>query len=77
MKFSYKNIQQTMKGGRKITRKVIINRDNGHKSICVHKNGKKCSNTKKKLSKSEINSIKIGKFIPGLFNDLKSRKNRN
>jgi len=77
MKFSYKNIQQSMKGGRKITRKVFIKNSKGHKSICVHRNGKQCINSKKKLSKSEINSIKIGKFIPGLFNDLKTRKNRN
>jgi len=30
----------------------------------------KCHNRKKHLSKSEIQMIKMGKFIPGLFSDI-------
>jgi hypothetical protein len=60
-----------MKGGKKQTRKVIIRRNKGYKSVCSYKNGKKCSRSKKMLNKSEIDMIKTGKFIPGLFSDLK------
>jgi hypothetical protein len=79
MTFSYKNIQNSMYGGKRMTRKVVIKNGKGHKSICTYKNGKKCYGNKKKLSESEIQSIKMGKFIPGLFRDLfssKTKKNR-
>lgn len=78
MGFDYKNVQVYMKGGKKTSRKVIIKNSKGYKSVCTYKNGKKCHNRKKKLSKSEIIMIKMGKFIPGLFSDItsKTRKNR-
>jgi len=81
MGFNYKNLQVSMAGGKKTTRKVIIKNGKGHKSVCTYKNGKKCHNRKKNLSKSEIQMIKIGKFIPGLFSDVsatftKTRKNK-
>ena len=79
MTFSYKNIQNSMYGGKKMTRKVIIKNGKGHKSICTYINGKKCYNNKKPLSNSEIQLVKLGKFIPGLFSDLfksKTKKNR-
>jgi hypothetical protein len=56
-----------MKGGKKTTRKVMIKRNKGYKSICVYKNGKRCDTRKKKLTKDEITLIKGGIFIPGLF----------
>jgi hypothetical protein len=70
-----------MNGGKKIMKTVIIKNEKGYKSVCTYKNGKKCHNKKKKLSKSEINKIKSGKFIPGLFSDIssknvKTRKNK-
>ena len=82
MGFNYKNLQVSMAGGKKTTRKVIIKNGKGHKSVCTYKNGKKCHNRKKNLSKSEIQMIKIGKFIPGLFSDVsatftKTRKNKH
>jgi hypothetical protein len=78
MAFSFNNTQHSFKGGKKITKKVIIKNGKGHKSICTYKNGKKCYNKRKHLSQSEIQFIKIGKFIPGLFRDLnKTKKNRN
>ena len=70
MTFSYSNIQHLMRGGKKITRKVIIKRNKGYKSKCIYKRGNKCNRTKKALNKLEIENIKNGKFIPGLFNDL-------
>lgn len=70
-----------MSGGNKTTRKVIIKNDKGYKSVCTYKNRKKCHNKKKHLTKTEINMIKMGKFIPGLFSDIsstsvKTRKNK-
>ena len=83
MDYSYKNIQHSFKGGKKMTRRVIIKKNGkGHKSICSYKNGKKCYNKRKQLSDSEMNLISSGIFIPGLFNDLfstnkKSRTKKN
>ncbi len=79
MTFSYVNSQTSIVGGKKTTRKVIIKNGKGYKSLCTYKNGKKCHNKKKHLSKLEIQMIKIGKFIPSLFRDIKkkTRKNNN
>ena len=82
MGFNYNNSEKIMKGGKKSTRKVIIKNNKGYKSVCTYKNGKKCHNRKKYLTKSEIQMIKMGKFIPGLFNDVsatftKTRKNKH
>lgn len=82
MKFDFKNVEHHMTAGKKTTRKVIIKNGKGYKSVCTYKNGRKCNNNKKKLTKSEIHIIKLGKFIPGLFSDIsatftKTRKNKN
>lgn len=79
MGFDYTNIQKHMVGGKKTTRKVIIRNGKGYKSVCSYKNGKKCSNNKKHLTKTEVQMIKLGKFIPGLFSDVypKTRKNKH
>jgi hypothetical protein len=82
MGFDYKNLQVSMTGGKKTTRKVMIKNGKGYKSVCTYKNGKKCHNRKHHLSKSEIQMIKMGKFIPGLFSDVsatftKTRKNKH
>ena len=79
MSFSYVNSQISMTGGKKTTRKVIIKNGKGYKSVCTYKNGKKCHNKKKSLSKLEMRMIKMGKFIPSLFSDIKTktRKNKN
>lgn len=82
MGFNYKNLQVSMTGGNKTTRKVIIKNSKGYKSVCTYKNGKKCNNRTKHLSKSEIYMIKMGKFIPGLFSDVsatftKTRKHKH
>jgi hypothetical protein len=79
--YSYKNIQHTMSGGNKITRKVAIKGTKGYKSISIHKNGKKHHSKRRKLSSEEIDTIKAGKFIPGLFSKLltsssKTRKHK-
>ena len=79
MGFNFTSNQNHMFGGKKVTRKVVIKNGKGYKSTCTHKNGKKCHNKKKHLTKPEIQMIKMGKFIPGLFSDIntspKTRKN--
>ena len=81
MGFNFISNQKHMVGGKHISRKVLIKNSKGYKSICTYKNGKKCHNNKKKLTNSEIQMIKMGKFIPGLFSDIsatftKTRKNK-
>lgn len=82
MGFDFSNTQYHQMGGKKTTRKVIIKNSKGYKSVCTYKNGRKCHNKKKSLTKSEIHLIKMGKFIPGLFSDIsatftKTRKNKH
>ena len=77
MAFSFVNNQTSMKGGKKQTRKVIIKNGKGYKSLCTYKNGKKCHNKKKELSKLEIQMIKIGTFIPNLFGVVKPKTRKN
>jgi hypothetical protein len=70
MTFNYSNIEHVMMGGKKQTRKVMISKNKGYKSVCTYKNGRKCHTRKKTLKKGEISMIKKGKFIPGLFSKL-------
>jgi hypothetical protein len=66
--YSYKSVQKCVRGcdsgrGRKtVTRKVIISGGSGYKQL---------NKTRKRLTRKEVAHIKKGKFIPGLFNDLR------
>ena len=71
-KFNYENIETKMKGGKKIVRKISIRNGKGHKSITKYHKNKKINTVKKTLKKAHINLIKLGKFIPGLFEDCKN-----
>ena len=80
--FNYKNVEnRVMSGGKKMVRKVQIKNGKGYKSVSHYKDGKKNSGTRRKLKSNEISLIKLGKFIPGLFDDCmkpkvkKTRKN--
>jgi hypothetical protein len=57
--------------GGKIVRKVSIKNSKGYKSITKYRNGKKIGTIKRNIHNDDINSIKLGKFIPGLFSDCK------
>ena len=62
-RYSYKSIQKCVRGsGRAVTRKVIISGGSGYKQL---------NKTRKRLTRKEISHIKRGKFIPGLFKDLR------
>jgi hypothetical protein len=76
--FNYENTEtKSQSGGKKIIRKVYIKNGKGYKSITKYHKGKKTGSSRKPIHKTHINSIKIGKFIPGLFSDCKCReKNR-
>jgi hypothetical protein len=73
MSFSYHNQEtKNLIGGKKIVRKVSIKNGKGYKSITKYHKGRNTKTAKKKLHPTEIQMIKIGKFIPGLFSDCKS-----
>ena len=87
MVLNYHNTEvTTQSGGKKIVRKVTIQRGKGYKSVTKYNKGKKTSSIKKPIHKQHITSIKRGKFVPGLFDECyiertkhvktKTRKNR-
>ena len=77
--FNYHNTEMRhMAGGGKIVRRVKIKNGKGYKSMTYKRSGgggKKSVTVKKMLKDTEINMIKVGKFIPGLFKEcLKCKK---
>jgi hypothetical protein len=79
--FNYQNVEvKTQSGGKKIVRKVSIKNGKGYKSVTKYNKGKKQGTIKKLIDDTQIQMIKVGKFIPGLFSDCacnkKTRKNR-
>ena len=70
-KFNYHNIEKRVHNGKHITRKVIIKGGKGYKSVTM-KRGKRNHTVKRPLKQHEMEKIKKGKFIKGLFNDCKS-----
>jgi uncharacterized Fe-S radical SAM superfamily protein PflX len=75
--YKYDNIEQvkTQAGG-KIVRKVSIKNGKGYKSISRYHKRKHAGTIKKNLKTAEIQMIKLGKFIPGLFNNCKTCSKR-
>jgi hypothetical protein len=76
MGFNYENTEVKTQMGGKIVRKVSIKNGKGYKSVTLYRKGKKVSSIKKHIHNDHINLIQYGKFIPGLFNDCKSRKTK-
>ncbi len=68
MKFRYKNTEKRMHGGQRVVRTVKVSGNRGFKSVSTQRKNK-TRTVKKTLSRSEIEHIKSGKFIHGLFND--------
>ena len=76
-RFNYDNTEiVSQKGGKNFVRKVSIKNGKGYKSITKYRRGKKLYTVKKPIHKEHIKLIKKGKFIPGLFNDCKTKKRR-
>jgi hypothetical protein len=79
--FNYKNIEIKTNNGEKTIRKVLIKNGKGYKSITKYRRGKKISSVKKPIHFEDMNLIKGGTFVKGLFSDCKkcnkTRKNKN
>jgi hypothetical protein len=79
-KFHFLSSQKHQNGGKKTVRNVTIKNGKGHKKVTYYNKNKKISTIKKPLKSFEIEMIKKGKFIPGLFKDcihLKKRSRKN
>lgn len=73
-KFSYKNTQSYVIGGKKTVRNVTIKNGKGYKKISEYFRGRHRRTSKKPLKTEEIQLIQLGKFIPGLFKDCHNCK---
>lgn len=72
-KFDYNNTEvKNIQHGGKIVRKVTIKNGKGYKSISKYHRKKHVGTLRKALKSAEIQMIKVGKFIPGLFANCKS-----
>jgi hypothetical protein len=78
---NYKNIETKFHKNGKTVRKVVINGNQGHKTVTKYAGGKKLYSVKKNIDKDHIQLIKGGKFIKGLFKDCvkcnTTRKNKH
>jgi hypothetical protein len=74
--FNYENTETKIQSGGKVVRKVSIKKGTGYKSVTKYRKGKKLYTVKKPIHKEHIQLIEKGKFIPGLFQDLKTKKRR-
>jgi hypothetical protein len=71
--FDYDNIEvKNNQLGGKIVRKVSIKKGKGYKSISKYHRKKHVGTVRKTLKPAEVQMIKLGKFIPGLFKNCKS-----
>ena len=74
--FNYENTETKIQSGGKVVRKVSIKKGRGYKSITKYHKGKKLYTVRKPIHKEDIKLIKRGKFVPGLFQDCKTKKIR-
>jgi len=71
--FDYNNTEvKNIQSGGKIVRKVSIKRGKGYKSISTYHKKKHTGTARRTLKTAEIQMIKLGKFIPGLFKNCKT-----
>jgi len=74
-KFHFTSTQKHQHGGKKTVRHVTIKNGKGHKKVSHYRSNKLIRTVKKSLKKPEMEMIRLGKFIPGLFRDCQvSRK---
>ena len=78
-KFNFHSKQVHQHGGKKIARHVTIKNNKGHKSIVYYDQNKMVAKASEKLKEGEVELIKVGKFIPGLFKNMQmnTKKRRN
>lgn len=76
--FYYDNTEvKNIQSGGKIVRKVSIKRGKGYKSISTYHKKKHTGTARRTLKTAEIQMIKLGKFIPGLFKNCKTCSKKN
>jgi hypothetical protein len=76
-KFNYENTEvKPNQFGGKTVRKVFIKKGKGYKSISKYHKKKHTRTVRKPLKRAEIQMIKLGKFIPGLFRNCKTCSNK-
>jgi len=74
-KFHFTSTQKHQHGGKKTVRHVSIKNGKGHKKVSHYRGNKLVRTIKKSLKKTDMEMIRLGKFIPGLFRDCQvSRK---
>jgi hypothetical protein len=74
-KFHFTSTQKHQHGGKKTVRHVTIKNGKGHKKVSHYRGNKVVRTIKKSLKKTDMEMIRLGKFIPGLFRDCQvSRK---
>jgi hypothetical protein len=67
--FHYHNTEKRVHNGKHVTRKVVIKGGKGYKSV-TEKRGRKRRTAKLPLKLSEVEQIKKGNFIRGLFREF-------
>jgi len=72
---NYHNTEVKNQFGGKIVRKVYIKNGKGYKSVSKYHHKKHIGTVRKTLKIGEIQMIKLGKFIPGLFKNC-TRSNK-
>jgi hypothetical protein len=72
--YYYQNKEVIKKGGKKTVRLVSIQGGKGHKSVCHYHHGKHKKTYKKRICKEDMEMIKKGKFVSGLFEDCQPKK---
>jgi hypothetical protein len=72
--FKYSNTQHKHHGSRKITHRVCIKNGKGYKCVTHFTRRRKTHHARKPLTLNEMTTIKMGKFIPGLFKDIPKMK---
>lgn len=76
--FDYRNVEvKPDQFGGKTVRKVHIKKGRGYKSISKYHKKKHTGTVRKTLKRAEIQMIKLGKFIPGLFKNCKTCSNKH
>lgn len=72
-KFNFQSKQIHQRGGKKTIRNVTIKKDRGYKSIVYYDQNKMVAKASEKLKNGEVELIKFGKFIPGLFKNMRKK----
>lgn len=77
MSYNYYNKDVRVASGKKTVRVVSVKNGRGYKSVTKYRGKKKIGSVKKRINDDHIQLIGGGKFIPGLFNDCKTKSCKN